>query len=273
MAISFKDFIYNCYHSRFGASTSFNIRSWETIDLSESRPFIKYMKIPINTDTIEVPCIYKYMIMNAIAENKKNPENAVDNLYIPIMCLEKDNVESRTSNGLLRRFLYDTSSTRSLTRKKGNGTVYLGGEGLLLYEDYTPILMLTMEIKKNPAGKYVPIRPIARINPIIYSRNDILAKFIRTKFITGLIDMRLSREELEYFNFNINYWRQSNRANLINHSGLLTTKIIDYDFKIILDDFSEFFFTPKAPDVTFDSSIVNNMLLQDFSQGNIKYDI
>ena len=271
MAVSFRDFIYNCYHSRFGVSLTFSGRSWEKISFAEGAPFVRFIKIPINTDTIEIPCIYKYMIMNALATNKAYPAKAVDNLYIPLMCLEKDNVESRTSNALLRRFLYDTAGTASLTRKKGNGTVYLGGEGLLLYEDYTPIIMLSLEIKKNSTGGYTPIRQIARINPIIYNRSDILAKFVRTKFITGLIEMKLSPEEIR--DLNQGFWVRSNKIKLINQAELLDTKVVDYNFKIILDDFSDFFFTPKAPDVTFNSDEINDIILQDISQEKIRYDV
>lgn len=271
MAVSFKDFIYNCYHSRFGTSVTFSRRRWDTINYSDSNAFVKYIKIPINSDTIEIPCIYKYMVMDAIAANKLNPETAIDSLYIPMMCLENDSVESRTSNALLRKFLYDTAGYSNLTRKRGNGTVYLGGEGIILYEDFTPIIMLSLEVKRDDKGKYIPVRQIARINPIIYSRSDILAKFIKTKFITGLVEMRLSDDEIR--DLNQGYWVRSNKIKLIDNARLLTTKVVDYNFKIILDDFSNFFFSPKVPDATFNSTKVNDMILQEISQKHIKYDI
>jgi hypothetical protein len=38
---------------------------------------------------------------------------------------------------------------------------------------------------------------------------------------------------------------------------------VNYDFKVIIEDFSDFFFIPKAPDVTFSSDKVNELLLED----------
>ena len=38
---------------------------------------------------------------------------------------------------------------------------------------------------------------------------------------------------------------------------------MNYDFKVIIEDFSDFFFIPKAPDVTFNSDKVNELLLED----------
>lgn len=263
MATTFRDFIYNCYHTRYSSTdTYFGGRHWDNTNISNSRPFIKYMRISLNTEVIEVPCIYKNIVMNTLLYNKNNPKDAIDTLYIPIMCLNEDSSEARTSNALLRKFLYETPLCFNLTKKRGSGTTYLGGEGLILYDDYTPMIMLTLALRKEESsGKYAPIKQIARINPLIYHKDDLLAKFIRTKFISGLIELTLTPEELR--NLNEGFYVRSNRIRLRNTSRLLSSVIVDYKFKIIVDDFSDFFFTPEAPDVTFDSDKINEMLLID----------
>jgi hypothetical protein len=115
-----------------------------------------------------------------------------------------------------------------------------------------------MEITKEPSGKlYTATKQIVRINPVIYNRDDILAKHIRTKFITGVLNMKLSPEELE-----LSGW-YSRKYRLLNPYGILTNTSVDYDFKVIIEDFSDFFFIPKAPDVTFSSDKVNELLLED----------
>ena len=264
MATTFKDFIYNCYHTRYASTdTYFGGGYCDSTNISDSRPFIKYMKIPLNTEEIEVPCIYKNIVMNTLLYNKNNdPKNAVDTLYIPMMCLNEDSSEARTSNALLRKFLYETPLCFNLTKKRGSGTAYLGGEGMILYDDYTPMVMLTLTLRKEEfSGNYAPIKQIARVNPLIYRRDDLLAKFIRTKFISGLIEMTLTPEELR--DLNSGFYVRSNRLRLKNRFRLLSSTIVDYKFKIIVDDFSDFFFTPEAPDVTFDSDKINEMLLTD----------
>ena len=168
-----------------------------------------------------------------------------------------DPTESRSSNPLLKKFLYDSNGDSNLIRKKGSGTIYLGGEGMILYNDFTPLVMMTMEITKDPSGRYTATRQIVRINPVIYNRDDILAKHIRTKFITGVLNMKLSPEELE-----MSGWL-TRKFRLLNPYGILTNTSVDYDFKVIIEDFSDFFFIPKAPDVTFDSNKINELLLED----------
>jgi hypothetical protein len=258
MAITLRDYLFNCYRSRHGSYTNFRNRNWEPRNFTPSIPFTRYIKVPLDRDVIEVPCIYKYPVMEALHFNKQYPDKASKEIYIPMFCMYDDPAESRSSNPLLKKFLYDGYGESNLTRKKGSGTIYLGGEGMILYNDFTPLVMMTMEITKEPSGKlYTATRQIVRINPVIYNRDDILAKHIRTKFITGVLNMKLSPEELE-----MGGWL-TRRFRLLNPYGILTNTSVDYDFKVIIEDFSDFFFIPKAPDVTFSSDKVNELLLED----------
>lgn len=258
MAVTLRDYIFNCYRCRGGSNTNFRYRGWNHREFTLSVPFIKYIKIPLNRDTIEIPCIYKYPIMNALAENIRKPQEAAEVIYVPMMCLEDDPAESRSSNPLLKKFLYEGYGESNLLRKKGSGTIYLGGGGLILYSDFTPLVMFTMEITKDESGKrFTPTKQIVRINPEIYNRDDILAKHIRTKFLTGVLNMQLSDHEKESSGW------MSRKFRLLNPYGVLNNTLVDYNFKVIIEDFSDFFFIPEAPNVTFSSDKVNELLLAD----------
>jgi len=257
MATTFRDYIFNCYRSRYSPYTNFRNRNRESRNFTPSVPFTRYIKVPLDRDVIEVPCIYKYPVMKALQFNRMHPDEASKEIYIPMFCMYDDPAESRSSNPLLKKFLYEGYGEPNLTRKKGSGIIYLGGEGIILYNDFTPLVMMTMEITKDPSGKYTATRQIVRINPVIYNRDDILAKHIRTKFITGVLNMKLSPEELETSGWYARKYR------LLNPYGILTNTSVDYDFKVIIEDFSDFFFIPKAPDVTFSSDKVNELLLED----------
>ena len=256
MAITLRDYLVNCYRSRHGYYVNFRNRTYEPRNLTPSTPFTRYVKIPLDRDVIEVPCIYKYPVMEALKFNRMHPDEASKEIYIPMFCMHDDPAESRASNPLLKKFLYDGYGESNLTRKKGSGTIYLGGEGMILYNDFTPLVMMTMEITKNSSGSYTASRQIIRINPVVYNKDDILAKHIRTKFITVALNMKLTPEELG------NGWL-NRRYRLLDPYGMFTKASVDYDFKVIIEDFSNFFFIPKAPDVTFDSNKVNELLLKD----------
>lgn len=258
MAITLSDYIYNCYRSRHGSYTNFRNIGWEPRNFSLSTPFVKYIKIDLTKDTIEVPCIYKYFVASALHFNKFNPTRASNILYIPMFSMCDDSVESRSSNPLLKKFLYDSRGEHNLVRKKGSGTTYLGGEGIILYDDYTPLIMFTLEIKKSESeGLYVPMKQIVRINPVIYNKDDILAKYIRTKFLAKVLNMKLPPELLA-----LNSW-YTRKYRLLNSAGILTTTVVDYDFRVVIEDFSDFFYTPTAPNVNFNSDSINEALLKD----------
>lgn len=257
MAVTLKEYIYNCYNSRYGRFNCFCTCGYPEVELTDSVPFVKYFKIDLTKDILEIPCIYKYPVMSTLEFNFHNPAAKVDTLYVPMMCLSNDPQEVKSSNPLIKKFFYETAPEANLTRKKASGTVYLGGEGFIAYEDYTPLVMLTLEVKREDANRYTPLRQIIRINPIIYSRDDLIAKYLRTKFLTGVFEMRLSQEALDYVNYGIR------RRLLRNLYNLLTSVQVNYDFKVRIEDFSNFFFTPKAPDITFNSEEIQTLLSND----------
>lgn len=257
MAVTFNDYIYNCYNSRYGGSTQFRDRGYNYKTLEECSPFHKYIKVDLNKDIIEIPCVYKYMVTSILNEFNTTG-NSINTVYIPMFYIENDSVESKSSNPILKKFFYETPDEHNLTKKKGSGTVYIGGNGIILYDDYTPLIMLTMEIKKeftaNNKIKLTPIRQLVRVNPIVYSRDDLMAKHIRTKFLTNILTMKLSEDTYNFVGY------RSHRYRLKDTFGIFTDKKLWYEFKVIIEDFSNLFYTPEMPDITFNSTVANHML-------------
>jgi hypothetical protein len=60
-------------------------------------------------------------------------------------------------------------------------------------------------------------------------------------------------------------WNYRRRA-LKNFNDLFTTSKVNWDFKVIIDDFSDFFNVPSIPDCTFRSENVNKMLSSKYDE-------
>ena len=161
---------------------------------------------------------------------------------------DQDSRVARTSSTALRSFFCETSPSCNLLLRKAGDTTYLGGQGIVLYEDYTPLVMFTMEIERE-GYFYRPKQLILRVNPIIFNRDDILAKYLRGKFISNLLEMPPTAPL---------YTRSS--TNLRNSSGLYLDRNLTWKFRIIIDDFSDFFITPTIPTSSFNTEEVNNLL-------------
>lgn len=237
----FNHYIERCYYGPEGTA---QLTAASNLSLEKDASFAKYLKIDLTKDTVEIPCVYMCRIMDALAYAYSTGKD-YKQLYIPLMYLLKDNVEARTSNSLLRAFFYESFSQRALYRKLCNDVVYLGGKGIILYEDFTPLIMFTLEIKKiEDENKYQPIRKIVRINPCVYNKSDTIAKYIRSKFIANLIDCSTSFPT----------------SNVNNPSNIFIPAWVSRRFKIIVEDFSDFFCAPVVPDATFSDEKVNKLL-------------
>ena len=160
---------------------------------------------------------------------------------------------SKSANPILKKFFTESNVGTLLCKKKAGSTTYIGGEGIILYEDLTPLIMFTLD--NDGRTKYKPIRQILRINPIIYSKDDLLAKHIRSCMIGKLFPLKMdwSEEEIGYT------WMLRNRT-LKNANGIFTNVRVNWDFKILIEDFSEFFRVPSVPDCTFSSTKANEFL-------------
>lgn len=264
MAVSIYNFIERCYKRRSWnvCDEGFTYNRYYSTRLSqaETKAFTKYVKIDLTKDILELPCIYKYIIGKTLLNNNNcsNIEDCVDTLYIPMYYMVKEPRNLKSSTSILRALFYDINSNFNLKKVHYSNITYLGGEGIILYEDYTPLIMYTLQVRKmkdvNNKCKYFPIKPILRINPIVYTKDDILAKFIRSKLITKTVDYKDA-----YYN-TISIYNKHNLYYKEHGDEILNTFEIPANFDIIISDFSDFFVSPKMPDGTFNSDEVNNLL-------------
>ena len=258
MAVTFNDLIYACYCSRprYGNNiVNFNQNigyySYIPPELEESKAYSKFMKLSLDSDVLEIPCIYKYIISNVLVENMKclkikNEDGIISDLYIPMFYRDQDPRAAKTSATLLKSFFYETNPACNLFKRASGETTYLGGQGMLLYDDYTPIIMFTLKVERNNFS-YRPLQQIAHINPAIFYRDDILAKYIKGKFLSNLITM----EPVPFMYSN---------SRIRNNNNLYLERELPWKFKVIIEDFSDFFVTPTIPTTTFSSDNVNNFL-------------
>lgn len=257
MAVTYNDFIYSCYRSHGNNNPNYlSFNYGDKSSYADNQALEKYIHIDISKDRFEIPCIYKYIIGNVIASNGSS--GTVSTVDIPLIVGKHLSEVSKSANPILKTFFMETNSGTLLCKKKAGTTTYIGGEGIILYEDLTPLIMFTMEVEKvigdRGIVKYAPVRQILRINPIIYSKDDLLAKHIRTYMIGKLIPLKMNWDDEPGIP-----WIMRKRT-LRNIYSLYTKVKVDWDFKIIIEDFSRFFKTPTIPDCTFDSAKVNEFL-------------
>lgn len=263
MAITYNDYIYSCYNSTGGRTpVAFSMGYEDRVNYQDNLVFEKCMKIDISKDRFEIPCVFKYIVCNALSSNILST-HPVDVVNIPLIVSKLHTEESKTANPVLRMFFRDTDAGTLLCRKKAGGTYYVGGEGIIMYDDLTPLMMFTLEVEKvivNGRVKYAPVRQILRINPEIYNNSDLMAKHIRTNMIGKILPMKMEwPDEMGV------PWSYRKRA-LRNVNNLFTTPKVNWDFKIVIDDFSDFFNVPSIPDCTFRSENVNKMLSSKYDE-------
>lgn len=221
--------------------------------IENTHAFSHFFKANLEGDSLEIPCAYRFAIEDYLKKNIScPPEEVVNTLYIPMFYLEEGLQENKTSLGLIKKFFDETPGIINLRKERSSACNYIGGRGLIMYEDFTPLIMFGLKIEKDNTSlshKYKVVRPILRINPIIYSKNDILAKYIRTKLIEGCFSLRdLTVTSFSYY------------GGLSDYNNFYSNTTHNYDFQIIIEDFSYFFAIPNIPDGSFNSDDVNAML-------------
>ena len=85
-------------------------------------------------------------------------------------------------------------------------------------------------------------------------------EYLKTKFLETVLNMEITPEEISLMGY-----YSARRYKLKDPWGIFSSTFVPYKFKVIIEDFSDFFVTPVAPDVTFDSDKINELLLQDFN--------
>lgn len=210
--------------------------------------FNKFFKLDFNQETIEIPCyciinIFKYLENKTIEDCKYLYYNICNEYAIRLP-------DAKTSLPLFKDLFYNHSYAGHLTSKKVQDNIYHGGRGIITYSDYTPLVVFSIIFKKVQENGQINLRPIeylCRINPLVYGRDDVISKYIRTKFIAGIVNVN----NCDILKF------------LFSRSSFspVLSKVEFFDkIKIIIDDFNSLIIDPTPPKSIDDMDNINSYL-------------
>ena len=247
MAVGFFDYIQRCYYINPSDPITFD-GGPTGILYEDSRALQKYLKIDLSLNTLEFPCTYFKIIEHTVLYTDKKE------LYIPLFVSSEHNGSIAGSLTLLRTLFCSYGRPCNLIKATVGDTIYYGNRGIILYDDYTPLLMFSIEADKIEDRRYLPKRRILRINPKVFTSTDILSKYIKSKFITNIIGI-----DSEYAD------------TMHTRSRLFQSVPLNYNFKIIIEDFKDWIIEPSIPDVDFTDERINEYLLDNFSSISADY--
>lgn len=233
------------YLSMSFAGPSWNNRMFpnQLIDTESSAKVGKVnIRVPLEGDTIEIPCYAKMKCLDALAAGSKI-------IYLPTIENHGGAMIASSSGPIIKKFLYDTSINSTCIRKvklKNADITYYGGPGLIFYGDYTPMLFMTFTIKKLSDGSYGIDKQNIYVSPMVFRKNDMLSKYIRSKLLPALITVG------DEYNPGIRSWRRVTPQ--IDHPILNNKYRFDYKFHIVIDHCDDFFFRPNKPSAKMSES-------------------
>lgn len=196
------------------------------------------LKIDTRDDTFEIPIIgganFIQMFISSYPSNDEGglsfSECNLDEIIFPLFS-GGISYTRRTFDSIIKVFFFSTDLNdrlRMITTNKGG--VFYGGRGIILDKDFIPLLLCNLEVKKIKSGalkgNLLYNRPILRINPIVFERDDLICKGIVKKLIPlfSKVDIFLPPDRAD-----------------------VKRRYKSIPAKIIVEDFSNFFVKPSSP--------------------------
>ena len=199
--------------------------------------FNRSLVIDITGDDIEIPSIARVLYEAVIYRNlPPNGTGDIGSVVLPLY-INSYTQTKRTFNGIMREFFCRVPySKRLLTIITSKGEVYHGGHGLILDENFNPLLMCGLKARKlvvkdteNEENVYMQYyRAICHVNPIVFAEPN---KLINKGIIKKLIPLYTSTDT----------------AFPISLSAKFSIAPESRKVEVIIDDFSKFFITPTVP--------------------------
>lgn len=205
MALPYTDYIKHCYilHRHYGGRNPDFIADSLTIGNTENTFCNRLsLKIDISKDTVEIPSYGAEDTFGEAIVNIEHPES-ISTIYYPIINNVKGTLyrrnapkdEYKSASPAIKAFFVDTYTREGVRKIKVGAKEYYGGRGLILTADMKPLLLTTLEFKKEllvyndtlNSVKYKPVRPIIRVHPDVYKSDDPIEKHIRTKLLPEAI--------------------------------------------------------------------------------------
>lgn len=169
-----EQFAFNSFWDETRYST---VERLDFANLENGRVFSHLMSIDISKDSFEVPLFARYL---ALAAKKKGYTEVV----IPMFNNTSFGLITKRMAGIILYSFLNTRFTKRLSGvKSASGHIYYGCPGLILDENFNPLLMLTMQVSYVD-GSAIADKCICRIPQSVLSRQDeLIPKTIYKKIV------------------------------------------------------------------------------------------
>ncbi len=221
------------------------------ITLDSSNMFSKSLVADTTGDNIEIPSIARIYYENIIHDNLTHSNVKLERIILPLYT-NGNSQSRRTFDGIMREFFCKPLLNQRVLKVTTNkGDTYYGGYGLILDEQFNPLLMCGLKARKviteyGDDAEVVPIqycRAVCHVSPIVFAEPN---KLINKGIIKKLIPL--------YTTMDINF---------PNASVGISNSPDNRKVEVIIDDFSKFFVSPIAPTPSKCSNDALNKCLND----------
>lgn len=195
------------------------------LDLSRDKVFNKSLIVDISEENVEIPTIARVYYESTIWHNLQTP-SSIERVVLPLY-VNGTEKSRRTFDGIIREFFASTTFDERLVKViTGRGDVYYGGSGLILDENFEPLLMCGLKARKVPNENNMEYyRAVCYIHPKVFVEPS---KLVNKGIIKKLIPLYTT-------------------ADIRFPDDMFTHNSNNKKVEIIIDDFSRFFVSPIAP--------------------------
>lgn len=228
--------------------SNYDNRLIDSLSLDTNNVYRLNLVVDIKENEIEIPVVAREHFENIIRSKLLGNCSNVEKLILPLY----DNSRSqsrRTFDSILRQIFYNTGYSSRLQKIVTNkGEVYYGGKGIILDENFNPLLMCTLLAKivdyEEVGKRSLYYRPVCYVHPKVFEEPT---KLLNKGIITKLIPF--------YTNVEIDAPHHS-RDHFLNNFE-------DKKVKVVIDNFDRFFTRPIKPTPSTCSNEVLNECLVD----------
>lgn len=180
MSSSLTETINNVLINSF-SSTTHELRDGDKNNINRRNNCLKYIKIPLSEDIIELPLF----LNNAFNDFPANfLENSISEVLVELTP-SMDRYYGKTLGTQVKHILYTPLFLGIQKIKIDTDEVYYGSYGTIFNEDFEPIVMFSWKLgKQKDSNNYRLIRPILRINgKYMLNKADPMQKYIVNKIL------------------------------------------------------------------------------------------
>lgn len=202
--------------------------AYAPVDMSKQAVNSLFLLVNIKDDTAEIPLCYRALFEDTFTDNIYKPiEEKIGRMVFSLFCYESP-VTVRTSEALIKQLFWPDASNRGLRAAKfASSNVYYGTRGLILNNDFEPLLLMTVKESVSPESFEMGDVTL-RISPRLLAEDSAFSKFILTKVIP-------------YYTIGNCYSSSHSSRNIqVDHVN------------VRIENFDDMFYKPALPQVDFD---------------------